>query len=441
MSALPTPRHSVAGNVLRGSLGNLIEWYDFYTFTIFATYFGAAFFRADAELDRRLDAFAIFALAFVLRPVGSWLFGRLADRRGRRISLTLSILLMAGGSLLITLTPGHEVIGFWSVILLLLARLLQGLSVGGEYGTSSTYLSEIAPPGRRGFFSSFQYATLIGGQLAALIVQILLQTLLSEEQLAAWGWRVAFGIGALGALIVLWLRRGMDETLPAGQRELSRAGGGEPAPGSLRLLARYWRPALIVFGLTCGGSLAFYTFTTYTKAALDGAGLIARPTVSLIMFLALTLCLVLQPLFGWLSDRIGRTPLLVFFGVGGILGTWPILSTLARTDSPALAFCMLAAAMVIISGYTSVNAIVKAELFPASVRALGVGLSYGIANALFGGTATYVGTTFEKWGHPWGFSAYVIVIIAASLIVVVCALPHRAPNHLDPGHNAGGTRA
>jgi MHS family alpha-ketoglutarate permease-like MFS transporter len=431
---------SVVGNILRGSLGNLVEWYDFYAFSAFAVYFGSSFFSKTDPLSNTLNVLGIFAVGFLMRPIGGWLFGRIADRRGRRYALTLSVLLMAAGSAIILVTPTYATIGSAAAVLLLVARLLQGLSVGGEYGTSATYMSEVATSNRRGYYSSFQYVTLVGGQVLALTVQIILQQVLSEEALTSWGWRIAFAIGALTALSVLWLRRGMDESLSAEQLAAARANPvsgdtsrdrDEAQPGTLRLLFSHPKPFFLVFGLTLGGTVAFYTYTTYMQLFMINTSGIPKTTVTRVNFLALLVFLVLQPLYGHISDRIGRRPLLVFFGVGGVLITWPVLSTLAGTSNPVAAFGLMLGALVVVCGYTSINAIVKAELFPSSVRALGVGLAYGLANAIFGGSAPYVGTWFKSIGHERWFFTYVTVCIAISLAVYVFGFTNKGETHLD----------
>jgi MHS family alpha-ketoglutarate permease-like MFS transporter len=429
---------SVVGNILRGSLGNLVEWYDFYVFSAFAVYFSSSFFRASDPLSSTLNVLGIFAVGFLMRPIGGWLFGRIADRRGRRYALTLSVLLMAAGSGIIVLTPNYDTIGSAAAVLLLVARLLQGLSVGGEYGTSATYMSEVATRHRRGYYSSFQYVTLVGGQVLALTVQIILQQVLSEEALTDWGWRIAFGIGAVTAVSVLWLRRGMDESLTAEQLDAARdaapaaSGRGTAAqPGTLRLLFSHPKPFFLVFGLTLGGTVAFYTYTTYMQLFMINTSHIPKTTVTRVNFAALVVFMVLQPVYGHLSDRIGRRPLLLFFGVGGVLLTWPILSTLAGTSNPYAAFGLMLGALLVVCGYTSINAIVKAELFPSSVRALGVGLAYGLANAIFGGSAPYVGTWFKSMGHERWFFTYVTVCIAISLAVYVFGFTNKGVTQLD----------
>ncbi|WP_285725485.1 MFS transporter [Psychromicrobium xiongbiense] len=422
---------SVVGNILRGSAGNMVEWYDFYSFTVFTAYFSHVFFASGSEDKDTLGVLGVFAAAFVMRPVGSWYFGRYADRRGRRAALTLSVLLMAGGSLLIAVSPGVQQIGAGATVILLIARLVQGFSVGGEYGTSATYMSEMATRNRRGFFSSFQYVTLVSGQVLALVVQIILQNLLSAQALMDWGWRIPFVIGAAAAVTVMWIRRGMIESVPQEQLDAARnARAGEAAPGTLRLLSRYWKQFLMVIGLTMGGTLAFYTFTSYMQILMNGT-VKDKPTVTMINFVALLIFMVLQPVAGAISDRVGRKPLLLWFGIGGVLFTWPILSALTATSSPVLSFLLMMAALVIVLGYTSINALVKAELFPREIRALGVGLAYGVANALFGGTAPYLGKALSGAHLDGVFFTYVTVCIAISLAVYIWAFRNKGPTALD----------
>lgn len=245
-------------SVLVGSLGNLVEWYDFYAYSAFSLYFAKSFFPATDPVSENLNTAGVFALGFFMRPIGGWLFGWLADVRGRRLALMLSVLLMCVGSLIIACAPTYAQIGAGASALLLFARLLQGLSLGGEYGASATYLSEMATPGRRGFCASFQYVTLIGGQLVALVVLLLLQNfVLSAEQLRSFGWRIPFVIGAGLALFTLIMRRDLEET-----QAFRRAAAGRHESG-LRGLMRHPREALTVVGLTAGGTLAFYVYTTY----------------------------------------------------------------------------------------------------------------------------------------------------------------------------------
>ncbi|UUZ86483.1 MFS transporter [Paenibacillus sp. P26] len=306
--------------------------------------------------------------------------GRYADRHGRRAALTLSITVMAAGSLIIACTPGYSSIGLMAPLILVLARLLQGLSLGGEYGTSATYLSEMASGGRRGYYSSFQYVTLVAGQLVALGVQIILQRLLSEPEMKSWGWRIPFVIGALGALAVLWLRRTMDES-----EQFSKMGSeSRKSAGTIRALMKHPKAVLTVVGLTLGGTVAFYTYTTYLQKFMVNTVGIPKEVVSWINFVALLVFVVLRPLAGMLSDKIGRRPLLLAFGILGTLLTVPLFLVLESTKNPIGAFLLMMAGLIIVTGYTSINAIVKAELFPTEIRALGVGFPYGVTVAVFG---------------------------------------------------------
>ncbi|MZQ83270.1 MFS transporter [Paenibacillus sp. 5J-6] len=403
----------ITANIFKGSVGNLIEWYDWYVYTAFAVYFSSQFFPKGSPTSQLLNTAAIFAVGFLMRPIGSLLLGRYADRHGRRAALTLSITVMASGSLIIAFTPSYGSIGVLAPIILVLARLLQGLSLGGEYGTSATYLSEMASSGRRGFYSSFQYVTLIAGQLVALGVQIILQLMLSEPDMKSWGWRIPFVIGALGALAVLWLRRSMDESEQFSKmdsKSRSRA-------GTVRALMKYPKAVLTVIGLTLGGTVAFYTYTTYLQKYMVNTVGLNKEVVSWINFIALLVFVGLQPLAGMLSDRIGRRPLLIWFGILGTLLTVPLFMILENTKNPIGAFFLMLAGLIIVTGYTSINAIVKAELFPTEVRALGVGFPYGVTVAVFGGTAEFIALLFKSIGSESLFYFYVAVCIAISFIV------------------------
>ncbi|MED1902423.1 MFS transporter [Bacillus thuringiensis] len=402
----------VAGNIFKGSVGNLIEWYDWYVYSAFAVYFSAEFFPKGDPTSQLLNTAAIFAVGFLMRPIGSLLMGRYADRHGRRAALTLSITVMAGGSLIIACTPSYESIGIMAPIILVLARLLQGLSLGGEYGTSATYLSEMASSGRRGFYSSFQYVTLVAGQMVALGVQIVLQQLLSEPDMKAWGWRIPFIIGAMGAVAVLWLRRTMDESEQFANIKSQK----RESAGTVRALMKHPKAVLTVVGLTLGGTVAFYTYTTYLQKFMVNTVGLPKEVVSWINFVALLIFVVLQPIAGLLSDKIGRRPLLMAFGILGTLLTSPIFFFMEKTTEPIVAFLLMMVGLIIVTGYTSINAIVKAELFPTEIRALGVGLPYALTVAIFGGTAEFIALWLKSIGMESLFYFYVAGCIAISFI-------------------------
>jgi MHS family alpha-ketoglutarate permease-like MFS transporter len=396
--------------IVGASSGNLVEWFDFYVYSFCALYFAPAFFPSGNTTTQLLNTAGVFAAGFLMRPIGGWFFGRLADKHGRRTAMMISVFMMCGGSLVIALLPTYAQIGAWAPALLLVARLFQGLSVGGEYGTSATYMSEVALKGRRGFFASFQYVTLIGGQLCALLVLVVLQQTLSNEELKAWGWRVPFAIGAVAALIALYLRKSLDETTTAETRQRKEA-------GTLRGLWLHKGAFMTVLGFTAGGSLIFYTFTTYMqKYLVNTAGMHAK-TASNVMTAALFAYMVMQPAFGALSDRIGRRRSMLLFGFFATIGTVPLLHALKDVTSPYAAFGLVVVALAIVSFYTSISGLIKAEMFPPEVRALGVGLSYAVANAIFGGSAEYVALWLKSVGSESMFYWYVTVLCAIAGIV------------------------
>lgn len=396
-----------------GSVGNLVEWYDFYAYAAFALYFAHLFFPGDNVVVQQLNAALLFAFGFIVRPLGGMLFGHLADQYGRRTALTLSVLLMCFGSLMIAVTPTYDSIGIAAPVMLFLARLIQGLSLGGEYGTSATYLSEVAHENHRGFFSSFQYVTLIGGQLLAILVLLLLQKVfLTHEQLMDWGWRIPFVIGACLAIVAAVMRRDLHETDAFVEAKKSAARGS-----STKALLKYPREVMLVVGLTMGGTAAFYTYTTYMQKFLKLSVDLTDDQTTMVTAGSLLFAMLLQPLYGALSDKIGRKWLLIGFGVAGTLFTIPLLTALQTAQGPLQAFCLIAVAWIIVSGYTSINAVVKAELFPTRVRATGVGLPYAVTVSIFGGTAESLALWFKSIGHENWFYYYLTGCIATSLIV------------------------
>ena len=422
--------------IVAGSSGNLVEWYDFYVYSFTALYFAAEFFPKGNQTTQLLQAAGVFAAGFFMRPVGSWLFGWLADKRGRRFSMMAAVLMMCGGSLLVAVLPTYSQVGLLAPALLLVARLIQGLSVGGEYGTVATYMSEVAEHGRRGFYSSFQYVTLIGGQLLATVVLIILQQFLSDADLRAWGWRIPFFIGAIAAVIAFYLRRSLAETA-------SREARGHKDAGSLRGMLRYPRSFFVVMGFTAAGSLSFYAFTTYMqKYLVNTAGFDARHATE-IMTAALFCFMLLQPAFGALADRIGRRTSMLIYSVLLMLVTVPVFTALGSASNPVRAFALIMVALLCVSFYTSISGLIKAELFPMHVRAIGVGLSYALANALFGGTAEYMALWFKSIGHESTFFWYVVGMAGVALIAVLVMPDTRSRGYLtaDEGRHLEPDRA
>jgi MHS family alpha-ketoglutarate permease-like MFS transporter len=451
--------------VVVGSAGNLVEWFDFYCYSAFSLYFARAFFPAQDPTAQLLSTAGIFALGFFMRPLGGWLFGRIGDRWGRRQALLGSVALMCLGSALIAALPTYAQVGAWAPSLLLVARLVQGLSLGGEYGASATYLSETATGARRGLIASFQYVTLIGGQLLALLVLLALQQLLSAEDLRAWGWRLPFALGALLSAAALLARRHLPETENF-RRVAAQPATGEPAAGdaadgsalagvqpvrthvagtspagTLRELFRHPREALIVVGLTMGGTLAFYVYTTYMQKFLRLSAGLTDEQAAAVSAASLVFAMALQPLYGALSDRIGRRPMLIGFGVLGTLFTVPILSGIAGAHGPWEALALNAAAWLIVSGYTSINAVVKAELFPAAIRATGVGLPYALTVSVFGGSAEYIALWFKGAGRESDFYWYATAVIACTASVALAMREPRTHSRIDSELSAGSGTA
>ncbi|MCJ8156494.1 MFS transporter [Sphingomonas sp. LaA6.9] len=396
-------------SIVGGSAGNLVEWYDWYAYAALAIYFAPVFFPKGDPTAQLLSTAAIFAVGFLMRPIGAWIMGIYGDRHGRKAGLAVSVGLMCAGSLLIAVAPTYATAGTWAPAILVVARMLQGLSVGGEYGASATYLSEMATRERRGFWSSFQYVTLIAGQLVALGVVLVLQIFLSEAELEAWGWRIPFAIGAVLALAVYVLRRRLAETASFEAMKPDRR------ESSARNLWRdHPREFVLVAAITAGGSLAFYAYTTYLQKFLVNTSGFDRQTATVVMTAALVVFMLAQPVWGHIADRFGRKPSLLFFGIGGMLVSVPVFSALAVVRTPLAAFGLVLIPLLILAAYTSISALVKAELFPAHIRTLGVALPYAVGNTLFGGTAEYVALWFKGAGVESAFYWYVTVIIGVA---------------------------
>jgi len=415
-------------SIFGGSLGNLIEWYDWYIYSAFSLYFADAFFPKGNLTLQLLNAAAIFAVGFLMRPIGGLIMGVYADKKGRKSALTFSVILMCFGSMLIAMAPTYEQVGVLSPVILVIARLIQGISVGGEYGVSATYLSEMASSKHRGFYSSFQYVTLIMGQLLALSVLIVLQRfLLTSEELHSWGWRIPFFIGALGAYVGFYLRLRIRETESFSSETPEQIKKNNPIVG----LMKHPKEVLTVIGLTMGGTLAFYTYSTYMQKFIVNTIGLSRDTSTMLSASTLFVFMLVQPLFGLLSDYIGRRPLLIVFGVLGTLTTVPILTTLSTAQNPWMIFALITTALLIVANYTSINAIVKAELFPVEIRALGVSLPYAIAVSIFGGTAEYIALWLKNIGHENWFFYYVTACIMISLAVYIIMPDTKEHSRLD----------
>ncbi|EAH4975884.1 MFS transporter [Campylobacter coli] len=406
-------------SIVAASSGNLVEWFDFYIYAFTATYFAHTFSTSDNPIVQQINAFGVFAAGFFMRPIGSWLFGSLADKVGRKKSMVVSVVLMALGSFMIAALPSKDVVGDFAIILLLFARLIQGLSVGGEYGIAATYLSELATEGKRGFYSSFQYVTLIGGQLLAVASISIMLFFFSIDEMKDYAWRILFVVGGILALGSLLVRKVMNESATQIHKHEDR--------GTLKaLFTSSWKQFLMVLGITAGGSLAFYTITTYTKTFMENSGM-DKTLVNNLFLGALFILMIIQPLFGYIGDKIGHKRSLIIFCILAFVGIYPIFNLISSNaqSNASLVFILVVLLFIILSFYTSVAGIFKAKLFPEHVRALGTGLGYAISNAIFGGSAPWVALQFKNAGIENGFFVYIAVLTLLMFIATLC-LPKKS---------------
>lgn len=406
-------------SIVAASSGNLVEWFDFYIYAFTATYFAHTFSTSDNPIVQQINAFGVFAAGFFMRPIGSWLFGSLADKVGRKKSMVVSVVLMALGSFMIAALPSKDVVGDFAIILLLLARLIQGLSVGGEYGIAATYLSELATEGKRGFYSSFQYVTLIGGQLLAVASISIMLFFFSIDEMKDYAWRILFVVGGILALGSLLVRKVMNESATQIHKHEDR--------GTLKaLFTSSWKQFLMVLGITAGGSLAFYTITTYAKTFMENSGM-DKTLVNNLFLGALFILMIIQPLFGYIGDKIGHKRSLIIFCILAFVGIYPIFNLISSNaqSNASLVFILVVLLFIILSFYTSVAGIFKAKLFPEHVRALGTGLGYAISNAIFGGSAPWVALQFKNAGMENGFFVY-IAVLTLLMFIATLYLPKKS---------------
>ncbi len=421
--------YSYGRAIVSGSLANLLVWYDWYIYAAFSIYFSGAFFPHGSMTVQLLQTAGVFALGFLMRPIGGRFLGAFADRFGRRKSMLLSVFMMSFGSLLIAVTPTYDSIGIYAPILLLLARLIQGLSIGGGTGITTAYLTEMSPPHRRGFYASFQYVTLVGGQIIALGLLIVLQKfLLTDMQLHQWGWRIPFAIGAVLTLGMLYLQNHLRETKAY---QAVRSKSGNVNRNIWLQLVCHPKAIMMVVGLTLGGTLAFYTAIIYMQKYLVNTGGVSKEDATMITFIGLLIFALIQPLFGALSDRIGRRPLLLAFGILGVLTTVPLMTVISRSTSNWEIFGLLLVYLVVLSAYSSISVVVKAEIFPAEIRVIGVGLPHAVTVAVFGGSAEYIALWLKNVGHEMWFYWYVTLGIFISLVMFIAMKDTRTNNRID----------
>lgn len=394
------------------NVGNALEWFDWNIYAIFAPFFAAQFFNDEDPIASLLSTLAIFAVGFLMRPVGGWVFGQIADAKGRRFSLALAIALAAVGSLLIAIAPTFESVGAFAAVILLFARLVQGLSHGGETGSAFTYLAEIAPDGRRGLWASSPWIGVGLGSIAATGLGALLTFILSDEQLAAFGWRIPFGIAALLGLYALWIRVGLTESAKFQDQT-------EPAPTireTFGLIAKHRFSILRITGLTIGGVAVFYTWLIFAPGYASRTFGI-DPTIALVFGVVGQAVLVIaSPLFGRLSDKVGRRPVLQIFSIGFAVAAFGLDAILG--PNPWTLLATMCVAGLLISANTGPLGATFAELVPTRERATVIGIGYATSAAIFGGTAPYLNTWLEALGMHWIYTTYLVVLCIISAVVI-----------------------
>jgi MFS transporter, MHS family, alpha-ketoglutarate permease len=400
--------------LISASIGNAVEWFDWTVYATFVVYFAGQFFPAENEALALIGATSTYALAFFFRPLGGILLGRFADLRGRKAGMLLTILLMAGGSMVIAILPTYEQVGWLAPILLLLARIAQGMSLGGEVSNASAYLGEIAPPAHRGRYSSFFYVSTGSALLAASLLGVLLTRVLDEDQLNSYGWRIAFFIGGLLGLIGMWLRRSLVETE---QFEESAEKARATKHPLLQTIKYHPKAVVQLCAFTLLSTLSYYTFfSALTPFAIKFRGADDND-VFLALSIGTALFVALCYPFGALSDRFGRKPQMLVWSGGYALLIVP-LSFLVRDNllSLIVVFCTGLGLYALLA---SIAPAVMSELFPTELRATGIGAWYNLTVALFGGTAPLVITALSEAGHPLWFFWYVAIAAAVAFAVIL----------------------
>lgn len=409
-SPAAAPPRSRLRPLMAAAVGNVVEWFDLTIYATFAVYFSPLFFPTTDPTAALLSTFAIFAVGFFVRPLGGWLLGGYADRHGRKKALTLTIVLMAAPTFVIGLSPTYATIGIAAPVILIAARMTQGFAAGGESGGAMAYLSEIAPADRRGLYTSFWYTTVVAGIVLATLLGYVLAEVMSAATLGEWGWRIPFVIGGLAGLVGLWVRSAMVETLDLDSPAHDTADrSGRPRSGLVALFSDYPRQTLRIIVMMAGSATAFYTFVSYMPTHLiKSVGLPAETTFA-VHTVALIVFMVLLPVFGHLSDRVGRRPLALVFSLGGAVAIVPL--SLALTDSWLQTFLVDVALLTLTACMFSVLAVLMTEQFPPRMRAMGVGAPYNLATAIFGGTAPFLLTWLAGNGHADWYFAYLAVLV------------------------------
>jgi len=406
------PRTSTRKTLIGTGIGNAVEWYDWAIYATFTPFIASQLFSKTDPASAVLSTLAIFAVGFVARPFGGFLFGWIGDRIGRKASMTLAVGLASVGSLMIGIAPTFAAVGAFASLMLLVARLVQGLAHGGELPSSQTYLSEMAPKEHRGFWATLIYTSGTVGILFGTLLGAVLNMALSTEAMNAWGWRIPFLIGAAMGLYALIMRSRLHETdVFAGEALAEKKAAIWPQ------IVRHRKQALQVIGLTVGLTVIYYIWgvvaPSYATTALkiDRGEALWAGVVGNIVFIAAL------PFWGKLADRIGRKKVLWAGAIGAGLLHFP-MTALLKDSAWQLAVSM-SVMLIFIAASAAIVPAVYAELFPTSIRTVGVGVPYSICVALFGGTAPYLqqwlGTSLQS---PQLFNVYAVALLAVSALFV-----------------------
>jgi MHS family alpha-ketoglutarate permease-like MFS transporter len=410
----PVPPKGRARNLVAGTIGHFVEWYDWYIYGLLASVFSAQIFPSGSQFASLIASFLTYAIGFVVRPLSGVIISPLADRYGRRRVLSLGVSGMALGALIIGLTPSYATIGYFAPILFVVARILQGISAGTEGQSAIAYMVEHAPANRRGLFGSFTNMASGLATLAATGAAAAVTSAFDADTLASYGWRIPFVIGGLVGIVGLILRARSDESP---EFEASTHGEQKSAPSKLLQLLREHPKAILQTAALSAPAVAYYTWATFlpTYANLtsgrDLSSSLAGSTIGL------ALLVVVVPVTGYLSDRLGRRKIFPIIGAIGMIVLFYPLLLLLQVPGFGVYLIVTASGWVVLGIWQAVYPTIQAELFPASVRVSGIGFAHQIVIAVFGGTAPLIASAFVGAGRPMYVAIYMIVVVALCLIV------------------------
>jgi MFS transporter, MHS family, alpha-ketoglutarate permease len=397
-------------------VGNALEWFDWAIYASFAPFFAGQIFDNKDPVSAMLATLAVFAVGFVARPVGGFFFGWLADRKGRKFAMTLSVGLASLGSLMLALTPTFAVAGVFASVMLLVTRLIQGLAHGGEMPAAQTYVAEVAPKERRGLWASLIYFSGTCGILFGMLLGALLTVVLPQQDMLAWGWRIPFALGAVFGLYALYMRTRLKETSAFEEAEAVDAPSARQE-SLWRQMVLVRKQSFQIIGMTLGLTVCYYSWAVTAPVQAVTLHGMDRGTALWASLAANTVFIAVLPLWGMLSDRFGRKPVMIVGGVGAAVLYFPMQGMIGQ-DFWSL-FLPSAIELAFLAASAAIGPAVYAELFPTRVRTLGVAVPYAFVVAIFGGTAPYLQTLFASLALPAAFGIYAVILLAISLLVIV----------------------